>query len=126
MQRQQTHTSEHSGLAIVLGWIGSVTFSIWAWPHVKPLIIKFLAASIPTIGKDIAALLYFIAPFALFLLVLWCIMFLVDEVIIHNFLRVRTTGDIDAFFNGKKGWSVPWYVWLIALVLLVGALGDKT
>lgn len=130
MYQQQKPPSEHSGLAVVLGWIGGISFSIWAWPYVDPLIRRFLAASIRTIGKDIAALLYFVAPFALFLLVLWFIMFFVDEVVIHNFKQDRAATDtartVDAVFNGKKGWSVPWYLWLIGLVLLVGALGDKT
>lgn len=130
MYQQQSPPPGHSGLAVVLGWIGGIPFSVWAWPHVKPLIIKFLAASIPTIGKDIAALLYFAAPFALFLLVLWFIMFFVDEVVIHNFKQDRAANDtarvVDAVFNGKKGWSVPWFVWAIAAMFLIGALGGKT
>ena len=75
-------------------------------------------------------MLYFAAPVALFLLTLWVIMFVVDEVVIYNFQQDRDADRLgkmqEAFFNGKKGWSVPWYVWVVALMFLIGALSDKT
>lgn len=130
MYQQQTSPSEHSGLAVVLGWSIGVPFSVWAWPYVDPLIRRFVVTSSHTIGNDFAALLYFVAPFVLFLLVLWFIMFFVDEVMIHNFKQDRaaknTARVVDAVFNGSKGWSVPWYVWVVALMFLIGALSDKT
>ncbi len=128
MYQQQTSTSEHSGLAVVLGWVGAVPISIWAWPHVNPFVLQFLAAFRPTIGKDIAALLYFAAPIALFLLVLYGIMFFVDEVILDGFRFRLLLGKLGQWLRHvrgeKSGWD--WVGWVFVMLVILHALGNKT
>lgn len=130
---QQKPPSEHSGLAVVLGWVGGIPFSVWAWPHVKPFILQFLAALKPTIGPNFASFLYFIAPVALFLLVFSLIMFFVDEVVIHKFRQHRTMGDFEKWrtvvFKEERKDESDW-VWVVGglfLVLtIIGMLSGKT
>lgn len=129
MYQQQSPPPGHSGLAVVLGWIIGVPFSIWVWPHIDPLIRWFLGASIHTIGKDIAVLLYFIAPFALFLLTLWVIMFVVDDFIIDGIRFGRSLEKLGRWLRYVRGErsSWGWLIWTIigASVVFV-ALGGKT
>lgn len=132
MQQQQNPSSEHSGLAVVLGWIGGVPASVWAWPHVEPLVSQFLTAYRRSLGPDISALLYFLAPFALFLLVLWLIMFLIDEVLLHGFRQHRALRDFErargAVFREANGENsgLGWVGWVFIAFLILGALSDKT
>ncbi|MCB1593054.1 MAG: hypothetical protein KDI90_11455 [Alphaproteobacteria bacterium] len=133
MYQQQKPPSEHSGLAVVLGWIGGVPFSVWAWPYVKPFILQFLAAFRPTIGPNFASFLYFIAPIALFWLTFRVIMFVVDEYVIHKFRQHRAMDDFEEWqtvvFKEKRKDDTDW-VWVVlggffVVLTIISMLSDK-
>lgn len=130
-QQQQNPSSGHSGLAVILGWVGGVPATILAWPHVKPFVIQFLTAYRGNLGPDIASLLYFLAPFVLFLLTLYSIMFFVDEVLLHGFRQRRVLGDFERARGivfreaNSENSGLGWVGWVFIAFLILGALGDK-
>lgn len=128
-QQQQNPSSGHSGLAVVLGWVGGVLLSIWAWPPVEPFVIQFLTAYRGSLGPNIVSLLYFLAPFALFLLTLYLIMLLVDEVLLRGLKQVMSEWSfgrwIRILFGGKENSGLGWVGWVFIAFMILGALGGK-